>query len=66
MKLRSFTPGVTDAGAPRAALGGFPYPGHGTLADEAVNTVARRSKWRGCHNGDQRSWRASKRRQGLA
>lgn len=28
-----FIPGVTDAGKPRAAKGGFPYPGHGTLAD---------------------------------
>lgn len=29
-----FVPGVTDQGRPRAAKGGFPYPGHGTLADQ--------------------------------
>lgn len=30
-----FIPGVTDAGPPRAAKGGFPYTGHATLAAQA-------------------------------
>jgi hypothetical protein len=29
----NFVPGVTDQGPARAAKGGFPYPGHGTLAE---------------------------------
>lgn len=31
-----FVAGVTDQGPPRAAKGGFPYPGHGPLAAERV------------------------------
>lgn len=34
MPNHDFIPGVTDAGKPRAAKGGFPYPGHGTMADQ--------------------------------
>lgn len=32
----TFIPGVTDQGPSRPAKGGFPYPGHGTLADQAA------------------------------
>lgn len=31
--MTRFIPGVTDAGKPRAAVGGFPYPGHRTFAE---------------------------------
>lgn len=37
----TFTPGVTDQGPPRAAKGGFPYPGHGSLAADSADHLSR-------------------------
>lgn len=34
--LGKFIRGVTDAGKPRAAKGGLPYPGHSTLEDQRL------------------------------
>lgn len=49
-----FIPGVTDAGAPRAAEGGFPYPGHRTVAEQQE---AKRAKWRDRYEAERKSLR---------
>lgn len=39
-----FIAGVTDAGKPRAAQGGFPYPGHLTLGEQRERAERKSAK----------------------
>lgn len=39
-----FLRGVTDAGKPRAAKGGFPYPGHMSLGEQRERAERKAAK----------------------
>lgn len=52
-----FVPGVTDAGPSRAAPAVWPYPGHGTLADQNAAQEVKRTKWRDQYARERKSLR---------
>lgn len=63
MSKHDFIPGVTDQGPPRAAKGGFPYPGHKTLGqqreEQEQEIAVRRARERQWYLRNRKSWRTA-------